>query len=86
MVRRLAAARSVSWRPRRHEGCPSRWSTSTPGAPSAINGPCGFARREEETALADMVRWVTTGENPVGNDLLTPSVVAAVSFAMTMRF
>jgi pimeloyl-ACP methyl ester carboxylesterase len=46
-------------------------------------GHCGFRTFEEETAFADLVRWVEDGVKPAGDDLLTPAVVAAPTFGCT---
>jgi pimeloyl-ACP methyl ester carboxylesterase len=43
-------------------------------------GHCGFTVSEQEAAFADLVRWVEQGVKPAGDDILTPSVVAAPSF------
>jgi pimeloyl-ACP methyl ester carboxylesterase len=43
-------------------------------------GHCGFTVSEQETAFADLVRWVEQGVKPAGDDILTPSVVAAPTF------
>ncbi len=43
-------------------------------------GHCGFSVSEQETAFADLVRWVEQGVKPAGDDILTPSVVAAPTF------
>ena len=37
---------------------------------------CGFTLAEQETAFADLVKWVENGEKPYGDDVLAPSVVA----------
>jgi len=46
-------------------------------------GHCGFSISEQEAAFADLVRWVKDGVKPAGDDLLTPSVVAAATFGCT---
>jgi pimeloyl-ACP methyl ester carboxylesterase len=43
-------------------------------------GHCGFEVSEEEAAFADLVNWVETGVKPAGDDILTPSTVAAATF------
>jgi pimeloyl-ACP methyl ester carboxylesterase len=43
-------------------------------------GHCGFDPSEEQTAFADLVGWVEQGVKPAGDDILTPSVVAAPIF------
>ena len=43
-------------------------------------GHCGFTVSEQAAAFADLVRWVEQGVKPAGDDILTPSVVAAPSF------
>jgi pimeloyl-ACP methyl ester carboxylesterase len=43
-------------------------------------GHCGFAVVEEEEAFAGLVNWVETGAAPAGDDVLTPSVVAASTY------
>ena len=37
---------------------------------------CDFTLAEQEEAFADMVRWEQTGAKPLGDDVLTPAVVA----------
>ena len=37
---------------------------------------CDFTLAEQEEAFADMVRWEQTGTKPLGDDVLTPAVVA----------
>lgn len=39
-------------------------------------GHCSFTIAEQETAFADLVKWVKTGVKPAGDDVLTPTVVA----------
>jgi pimeloyl-ACP methyl ester carboxylesterase len=41
---------------------------------------CGFAGAEEEAAFTALVKWVTTGAKPAGDDILTPAAVAAPTF------
>ena len=41
---------------------------------------CGFAVAEEERAFTALVKWVTTGVKPDGDDILTPATVAAPTF------
>ena len=43
-------------------------------------GHCGFTVAEQEAAFADLVRWAEQGVKPAGDDILTPSVVAAPTF------
>ena len=43
-------------------------------------GHCGFTVGEQEAAFADLVNWVENGVKPAGDDILTPSVVAATTF------
>jgi pimeloyl-ACP methyl ester carboxylesterase len=43
-------------------------------------GHCGFTTREQEAGFADLVNWVENGVKPAGDDILTPSVVAATTF------
>ena len=41
---------------------------------------CGFAVAEEAIAFGDLVKWVTTGVKPAGDDVLTPATVANPNF------
>jgi hypothetical protein len=41
---------------------------------------CGFATSEMERGFADLVKWVTNGTKPAGDDILTPAVVANPNF------
>jgi pimeloyl-ACP methyl ester carboxylesterase len=41
---------------------------------------CGFTTGEQVAAFADLVKWVEEGVKPKGDDILTPSVVAAPTF------
>jgi pimeloyl-ACP methyl ester carboxylesterase len=43
-------------------------------------GHCGFTTGEQVAAFADLVNWVENGVKPAGDDILTPSVVAAATF------
>ena len=43
-------------------------------------GHCGFTTGEQEAAFAELVNWVENGVKPAGDDILTPSVVAAPTF------
>ena len=43
-------------------------------------GHCGFALQEEEEAFSALVDWVETEAAPGGDDVLTPSVVAAPEY------
>jgi len=43
-------------------------------------GHCGFKTAEQETAFAALVNWVENGLKPVGDDVLTPSVVAGPKY------
>jgi pimeloyl-ACP methyl ester carboxylesterase len=43
-------------------------------------GHCGFTVGEQEAAFADLVNWVENGVKPAGDDILTPSAVAAATF------
>ena len=44
---------------------------------------CGFVVAEEEAAFTALVNWVTNGVKPVGDDILTPAVVADPKFGCT---
>jgi hypothetical protein len=41
---------------------------------------CGFAVQEEAQAFTDLVNWAEHGVKPAGDDILTPSAVAAPTF------
>ena len=41
---------------------------------------CDFTLAEQEQAFADMVAWEQTGTKPLGDDVLTPSVVADANY------
>ena len=41
---------------------------------------CGFTVAEQEQGFADLVNWVENGVKPAGDEILTPSVVAAADF------
>jgi len=43
-------------------------------------GHCGFTTAEQEVAFAELVKWVETGVKPIGDDVLTPTVVANQKF------
>ncbi len=43
-------------------------------------GHCGFTVSEYETAFADLVNWVETGERPAGDVVLDPAAVAAPDY------
>jgi hypothetical protein len=43
-------------------------------------GHCDFTAAELVTGFTDLVRWVEDGVKPAGDDVLTPSVVAAPSY------
>ena len=43
-------------------------------------GHCDFTATELVTAFTDLVRWVEAGVKPAGDDVLTPSVVAAPTY------
>ena len=43
-------------------------------------GHCDFNATELVTAFTDLVRWVEAGVKPAGDDVLTPSVVAAPTY------
>ena len=51
----------------------------------AIRGAshCDFTVAEQATAFDDMVKWERDGIKPAGDDVLTPSVVAATSYGCT---
>ncbi len=44
------------------------------------HGHCGFTVQEQERAFSDLVNWVENGVKPAGDDILTPSSVAAPGF------
>ena len=46
-------------------------------------GHCGFTLEEQEVGFGDLVNWVENGIKPVGDDVLTPSVVAAEDYGCT---
>jgi pimeloyl-ACP methyl ester carboxylesterase len=43
-------------------------------------GHCGFTVSEQAAGFADLVNWVENGVKPAGDDILTPSAVAAPTF------
>ena len=43
-------------------------------------GHCSFSQKELNEGFADLVAWVKTGTRPLGDDVLTPSVVANPSY------
>jgi hypothetical protein len=47
------------------------------------HGNCGFAVAEEVAAFTALVKWVTTGVKPDGDDILTPATVALPTFGCT---
>ena len=51
----------------------------------AIRGAshCDFTVAEQATAFDDMIKWERDGVKPAGDDVLTPSVVAATSYGCT---
>ena len=48
----------------------------------AIRGAshCDFTVAESETAFDDMIKWERDGVKPLGDDVVTPAVVAAPSY------
>jgi hypothetical protein len=43
-------------------------------------GHCAFSEGELNQAFGDLARWVHEGVRPAGDDVLTPSVVAAPNY------
>jgi hypothetical protein len=41
---------------------------------------CGFTVDEQVAGFVDLVNWVEHGVKPAGDDILTPSAVAAATF------